>query len=422
MAAAGPLSKIPGVRVISLTPPALPGGGDFPVDLVISSTAEPDRLAALAGQLVGKAFGSGLFMYADADLKFDQPQAEVVFDRDKVRAQGVNLSDAGRDLSTMLGGNYVNRFSIQGRSYKVIPQVKRAERLTPDQLEQIHVTGADGRLVPLSTFATLKTTTEPRELKRFQQLNAVRIQGVIPPGVSLDKALRFLEDEAAKVLPNGFTLDYAGESRQLRTEGGKFLGTFLLSAILIYLVLAAQFESFRDPFIILAGSVPLALSGGPPLLVPLPHVPQHLQPGRPHHARRPRRQERHPDRRVRQHAPGEGGRQGDGRRRGREHAAPAGPDDDRGDDHGPPASRLRARPRRGSAELDRHHARDGDVHRDRVHAPRRPVDLRPRGEDARCDRTRGGGRGNGRAGDGRGGPRAGVTREGLPAGAGRQPP
>ena len=115
--------------------------------------------------------------------------------------------------------------------------------------------------MPLSTFATLKTTSEPRDLKRFQQLNAVRIQGVIPPGVSLDSALKVLEDEAKRILPNGFTVDYAGESRQLRTEGGKFLGTFLLSGILIYLVLAAQFESFRDPFIILAGSVPLALSG-----------------------------------------------------------------------------------------------------------------------------------------------------------------
>ncbi|HSS45587.1 MAG TPA: efflux RND transporter permease subunit, partial [Thermoanaerobaculia bacterium] len=166
-----------------------------------------------------------------------------------------------RDLSTLLGGNYVNRFSVQGRSYKVIPQVKRSERLTPDQLEQIYVKGGNDKLVPLSTFATLKTTTEPRELKRFQQLDAVRIQGVIPPGVSLVTALSYLEGEAKKVLPQGFTIDYAGESRQVRTEGGKFLGTFLLSGILIYLVLAAQFESFRDPFIVLAGSVPLALAG-----------------------------------------------------------------------------------------------------------------------------------------------------------------
>jgi multidrug efflux pump len=257
----GPLSKIAGVRVIPLTPPPLPGGGSFPVDFVIASAAEPQQLVQFANQLVMKAFQSHMFIFADSDLKFDQPQAEVVFDRDKLRSQGVDLSQAGKDLSTMLGGNYVNRFSIQGQSYKVIPQVKRAERLTPEQLSEIYVRGSNNQLVPLSTFATLKTTTEPRELKKFQQLNAVRIQGVIPPGVPLDKALTFLEDEGKKILPQGFTVDYAGESRQLRTEGSKFLGVFLLSGVLIYLVLAAQFESFRDPFIILAGSVPLALSG-----------------------------------------------------------------------------------------------------------------------------------------------------------------
>jgi multidrug efflux pump len=143
----------------------------------------------------------------------------------------------------------------------VIPQLERAERLTPDQLSQIYITGSGDKLVPLSTFASLKTTAEPRELKKFQQLNSVRVQGVIPPPVPLDSALGFLENEARTILPEGYTLDYAGESRQLRTEGGAFLATFLLSAILIYLVLAAQFESFRDPFIILAGSVPLAVSG-----------------------------------------------------------------------------------------------------------------------------------------------------------------
>ena len=257
----GPLSKIPGVRVIPLTPPPLPGGGNFPVDFVINSAAEPEQVSEFANQLVQKAMTSGMFIFADVDVKFDQPQAEVVFDRDKLRSQGVDLSQAGQDLSTMLGGNYVNRFSIQGRSYKVIPQVKRADRLTPDQLSQIYVKGSSDQLVPLSTFADLKITTQPRSLNKFQQLNAVRIQGVIPPNVPLDKALTFLETEAKNMLPQGFTIDYAGESRQLRVEGSKFLSTFLLSAILIYLVLAAQFESFRDPFIILAGSVPLALSG-----------------------------------------------------------------------------------------------------------------------------------------------------------------
>jgi multidrug efflux pump len=261
MEASQKTSQIAGIRSIQLVPPSLPGGEGFPVDFAIVSTAEPQQLAEFANQLVQKAFTSGKFMYADTDLKFDQPQARVVFNRDKLRAQGVDLSQAGRDLSTLLGGNYVNRFSIQGRSYKVIPLVQRADRLTPEQLSQIYIRGGGGKLVPLSTFATLQTTTEPRELKRFQQLNAVRVQGAIPPGVSLDDALKFLEDEAAKTLPRGFTVDYAGESRQLRTEGSKFLGVFLLSAILIYLVLAAQFESFRDPFIILAGSVPLALSG-----------------------------------------------------------------------------------------------------------------------------------------------------------------
>jgi multidrug efflux pump len=261
MESVGPLSRIPGIRVIPLTPPPLPGGSDFPVDVVIMSPGEPKQLVDLANQLVAKAFASGMFIFADADVKFDQPQVEVVFDRDKLRSQGVDLGQAGADLGTLLGGNYVNRFSIQGRSYKVIPQIKRAERLTPQQLRDIYVTGSGNRLVPLSTFASLKTTTEPRELKKFQQLNAVRVQGVIPPPVPLDQALRFLEDEASRLMPQGVTIDYAGESRQLRTEGGKFLGVFLLSAILIYLVLAAQFESFRDPFIVLAGSVPLAVAG-----------------------------------------------------------------------------------------------------------------------------------------------------------------
>ena len=247
--------------MIPTLPPPLPGGGDFPVDFVIASAAPPQQLSDLANQLVAKAFGSGLFMYADADVKFDQPQAEVVFDRDKLRSQGIDLTRAGQDLSTLVGGNYVNRFSIQGRSYKVIPQVARVERLTADQLAGMYISGSDNRLVPLSTFASLRTTSEPRELKKFQQLNAVRVQGVIPPRFRSIRRFASSRIEARTLLPQGSTIDYAGQSRQLRTEGSKFLGTLLLSAILIYLVLAAQFESFRDPFIILAGSVPLALSG-----------------------------------------------------------------------------------------------------------------------------------------------------------------
>jgi multidrug efflux pump len=159
----------------------------------------------------------------------------------------------------MVGGNFVNRFNIAGRSYKVIPQIQRMDRLNPDQLRNIYVSGPSGGLVPLSTIATINNTTVPRSLNRFQQLNAVKISGVaLRP---LDEALGFLEDQAAKILPKGYTLDYTGESRQLRTEGNKFIPAFSLAVVLIFLVLAAQFNSFRDPFVILAGSVPLAMFG-----------------------------------------------------------------------------------------------------------------------------------------------------------------
>ena len=257
----GKTAQIPGVRVIAFTPSALPGGGNYPVEFVIASTAEPKELLEFANALVAAAFQSKLFVFADTDLKFDFPQTEVVFDRDKVASMGLNLSQVGADLGTMLGGAYVNRFSIEGRSYKVIPQLERASRLNSDQLKDLYVTGPGGKLVQLSTFATLRNTTEPRTLNRFQQLNSARIQGVIPPNITLDQALKALEAEAAKILPKGYSIDYAGEGRQLRVEGNKLLLTLAFSGVLIFLVLAAQFESFRDPLVILAGSVPLALSG-----------------------------------------------------------------------------------------------------------------------------------------------------------------
>src|SRR5437870_12662307 len=162
-----PLSQIPGIRVIPQRPPPLPGGGDFPGDLVIASPGEPKQLVDLGNQLVQKAFASGMFIFADSDLKFDQPQVEVVFDRDKLRSQGVDLSRAGQDLSTLIGGNYVNRFSIQGRSYKVIPQVTRTERLTPDQRSRMYSTGSDNRPVPLPTFAHVQHRDQLRDMEPF---------------------------------------------------------------------------------------------------------------------------------------------------------------------------------------------------------------------------------------------------------------
>jgi multidrug efflux pump len=266
---------IPGVRTLPVLRPALPGGGQFPVEFVLASTAEPAQILEFARQLQLKAMQSGLFAFPPIiDVKIDQPQSEIVVDRDKTAELGLDLKQVGADMGAMLGGNYVNRFDIGGRSYKVIPQIQRLDRLNPDQLANIYVTGPNGRLVALSTVATIRNSTVPRSLNRFQQLNAVKISGVsVRP---LDEALRLLEDEAARILPKGFVIDYTGESRQLRSEANRFLPTFGLAVTLIFLVLAAQFNSFRDPFVILAGSVPLALFGALVftfLRMPDPNVP-----------------------------------------------------------------------------------------------------------------------------------------------------
>jgi multidrug efflux pump len=254
------LGAIPGIQMFPVMPSALPGGDSFPVSFIITSTADPERILDFAKQLQLKAMQSGMFSFPpQIDTKIDQPQSQVVFDHDKVASMGLDMQKVGADLSASIGGNFVNRFNIEGRSYKVIPQIKRTERLNPEQLQNIYVTGPNNQLVPLSTVATIRHKTVARSLNRMQQLNAVTISGV--PTRSLDTVLKYLEDEARKILPKGYVLDYTGESRQLRTEGSKFLGIFLLSVVLIFLVLAAQFNSFRDPFIILLGSVPLALFG-----------------------------------------------------------------------------------------------------------------------------------------------------------------
>jgi multidrug efflux pump len=269
------LQSIPGIRVLPVTPPALPGGGQFPVEFVLASTADPAQILEFAQQIQAKARQSGMFAFPPIiDVKIDQPQSEILVDRDKVAEIGLDLQKVGSDMAAMVGGNFVNRFDIGGRSYKVIPQIQRVDRLNPDQLKNIYVTGPGGQLVPLSTIATIRNSTVPRSLNRMQQLNAVKVSGVaVRP---LDEALRFLEDEAAKILPRGYILDYTGESRQLRSEGNQFLPTFGLAIVMIFLVLAAQFNSFRDPFVILAGSVPLAIFGAlifTFLKMPDPNVP-----------------------------------------------------------------------------------------------------------------------------------------------------
>src|SRR5262249_54656349 len=253
------LSAIPGIQMFPIMPSALPGSDNFPVSFVITSTADQDRILEFAHQIFLKAMQAHIFQFGDIDTKIDQPQAQILFDHDKVASFGLDMQKVGSDLSASIGGNYVNRFNIAGRSYKVIPQIKRVDRLNPEQLQNIYVSGPNNQLVPLSTVAAIKHNTVARSLNRMQQLNAVTISGV--PAVSLDAALKFLGNEARKPLPSGYVLDYTGESRQLRTEGSKFGLVFALAVLLIFLVLAAQFNSFRDPFIVLLGSVPLAIFG-----------------------------------------------------------------------------------------------------------------------------------------------------------------
>src|SRR5438270_619469 len=253
------LAAIPGVQIFPIMPDPLPGSENFGISFIIASTASHERILELAKQIFQNAMQAHVFQFGDIDTKIDQPQAQIVFDHDKVSAMGLDMQQVGADLAASIGGNFVNRFNMDGLSYKVIPQIKRVDRLNPEQIKDIYVTGPNNQLIPLSTIATIKHTTVARSLNRMQQLNAVTITGV--PTGSVDSTLKFLEDQAHKILPTGYIVDYTGSSRQLRTEGDKFLGVFVLALVLIFLVLAAQFNSFRDPFIILLGSVPLALFG-----------------------------------------------------------------------------------------------------------------------------------------------------------------
>jgi multidrug efflux pump len=253
-------SKITGVRAPMFLPPALPSPGFFPVEVVIASTASHDEILKFANQLSLEAAKSGQFAFPPiTDVKIDEAKAEIVLDRDKIASMGLTMQGVGADLATALGGNFVNRFNIESRAYKVIPQVERASRLNAEQLNDLYIGGPNGQLIPLSAVATLKPGVEPRTLNRFQQLNSIKLSGLSTQ--SVNGALKFLEDTAHRILPQGYHLDYSGESRQLRQEGGKFLPAMGLAILLIFLVLAAQFNSFRDPFVILAGSVPLAMFG-----------------------------------------------------------------------------------------------------------------------------------------------------------------
>lgn len=253
------VAQISGVQVMSVTPAPLPGGGDFPVEFVISSTADSKEIYDYALKLQQVMIQSGMFPFQLIDMKVDQPEVQLSIDREKVADLGLDLQTVTYDLGTLLGGGYVNRFNMAGQSYKVIPQVKRGERLTPDDLAELYITGPEGKLIRLDQIASLSHTTVPRSINRMQQLNAVKISAVTMK--PLDEALKFLDAEARKLLPKDYSIDYTGESRQLKREGNTFLPAMLLALTMIFLVLAAQYNSFRDPVVILAGSVPLAAFG-----------------------------------------------------------------------------------------------------------------------------------------------------------------
>ena len=255
------VSQVPGVRVFPRLDPPLPTPGQYDVELVLQSSAPLESMSEIVNAVVGAGWQSGKFLYVDSDLKLDLPQARVVLDRDRIADLGLDLATVGQELGTLLGGAYVNRFNYYDRSYKVIPQIGEKDRASLAPLLDLKVRTPAGDLVPVSTFASIETGTAPRTLNRFQQRNAVRIFAGVQPGITKEEGLRVLEEAARAAGAGEVVLDYAGESRQIRQEGTALTTTLAFSVVLIYLVLAAQFQSFRDPFVVLLGSVPLAISG-----------------------------------------------------------------------------------------------------------------------------------------------------------------
>lgn len=254
------LGKIAGLNTVAFQPPPLPGARGLPVQFVITTTQPFAQLQQVAQDFMQQAMKSGNFIFLDTDLKIDLPQATVEIDRDKTAQLGLTMNDVGSALASMLGGGYVNYFSLDQRSYKVIPQVMQAQRLNADQLNNYYIRAASGDAVPLSTIAHITTKTVPQTLNHFQQMNSATVQGVMFPGRALGDVLTYMKDLAATTLPQGYAYDFGGQSRQFAQETSGFIGTFLFAFIIIFLTLAALFESFRDPFIILI-SVPMSIAG-----------------------------------------------------------------------------------------------------------------------------------------------------------------
>jgi multidrug efflux pump len=263
--AQGAVAKVEGVNAFVFSLPPLPGStGGLPVQMVISSTAGHEAVFTAMEKLKDAARKSGLFIVVDSDLAFNQPVFKLAVDHTKANELGITMQAIGDTLAVLVGENYINWFNLQGRSYQVIPQVPRAERLTPDKLTEYYVNTASGQPVPLSTVVSMTPETQPNALTHYNQLNSATFQGVPMPGVTMGQAVDFLESQV-KDLPAGFSRDYLSESRQYTREGNQLAITFVFAIVVIFLVLAAQFESLRDPFVILI-SVPLSIFGA---LLPL---------------------------------------------------------------------------------------------------------------------------------------------------------
>ena len=254
------LSEVTGVTAFPMLPSALPSAGRFDMEFVVLSSDGPEAMLPYAEALMDRARQTGIFLFVDSDLRIDLPQGRFLLDRDRVADLGMDLAEVGRQMGVFLSGNYVNRFDLDGTAYRVIPMVERSGRRDADALLDLKLRTPDGALVPLSAVAQLEETVAPRVLARFQQKNAFRIRGGLIPGRTKEQGLLAMEELSAELLPSHFDIDYAGESRQLRQEGNTLVGVLGISLVFVFVALAVQFNSFRDPLVVLLGSAPLALS------------------------------------------------------------------------------------------------------------------------------------------------------------------
>jgi len=257
----GTLSEVTGLRVFPILFPPLPSAGQFDVELVVQSAEPVTAMKPYADKLLAAANASGQFLFVDTDLKIDMAEASFNLDRERIAELGMDLDTVNHQLGMLLSGNYVNRFDLNGKAYQVIPMVGAGGRASPAGLMDLLLRTPGGALVPVSAIATLDYPVAPRMLGKFQQKNAFRILGGVMPGTTKEQGLATLEAAARDILPKGYTIDHAGESRQLRQEGNTLVGVLAIALVFVYLVLAIQFNSFRDPLVVLVGSVPLALAG-----------------------------------------------------------------------------------------------------------------------------------------------------------------